>query len=219
MRLSDYRARIRDIADEYGADNIFWSDTMLDRFINDARREFARRTKSIISKETVALVEGQREYSFPTRVIEISEIVHNGKPLAFGGEHILDDIDSEWRTSDNGTPAVWYTRGKTFVVDPAPSSTAISDDSNFTLTCIKIPADLSGSADDTEIRPEHQDIIALMATRKALLRDREFELADRVQRDYVILTNELAKSGLKYEPSVRFIPSSRYYPQDRYEMN
>jgi len=220
MRLSDYRARIRDIADEYGADTSFWSDTMLDRFINDARREFARRTRKIVGTETVALVEGQRVYNFPSNVIDISEITHNNEPLAFAGEHMLNDIDSDWRANTGGTPAYWYKRGKQLIIDPPPDSDAISNDANLTLTCVKYPDDLSGTADDSDIPEEYQDVIALMACWKALLRDKEYEAADRIQRSYVILLKEIAGEDIiRYEPSLRWIPSSRYYPQDRYEMN
>lgn len=105
---------VRDRLDEATAGQ--WTDTQLKRWLNEALRDLARKTKHIKDTTTFATVAGQAEYTAASNIIEIEHAFYapgDGRqcgliPRAFEG---MNNIWGAQQNQAGGDPAMFTTWG------------------------------------------------------------------------------------------------------------
>lgn len=172
--LADIRTDVRSHLDEATARQ--WTDTELNRWINEAARDIARRSESLQVTEDVTAVVDQQEYTLPTDVIRLYRV--EWRPDAGGGIYTMEyrdfnSMDSVWwsqQATGSGYP-VWFTLwgyppSLKLTVYPKPSQAG-----TFKVFYYGLPADAAADGTTVAVPEGWQDLIALYAEYVALRKD------------------------------------------------
>jgi hypothetical protein len=170
MNLKQLRDAARDDLDDGGTRPLF-IDAWLNRRINQAANEAARRARLIEDSETVndgatptpspicvhSVTQGQRTITLDARIILVKRVKLASLDLPTPRQHRadLDLVLPGWETSTQGDVVAYctdFTKGKLYFVNPFPSSDTV------TLTVIREPlATLAADADVPEIAPRYHE--------------------------------------------------------------
>lgn len=82
---------------------------------------------------TFALVADQYEYTLPTDVLQVQEVMWDGKQLDFASIEEWRRDRLEWRTATSSNPTEVAVDGRQLFLYPPPSAAAVSADANLTL--------------------------------------------------------------------------------------
>lgn len=107
-----------------GYENSAWSaDFMLRETINAVKQACYRKDLRHIYDESfrIRLKAGVKSYSLDPEILRIEEITLDGCPLFHTSLQYLDGRVLGWRDYDEGTPRRFYIRGRTLILDRAPS--------------------------------------------------------------------------------------------------
>lgn len=199
--------RIREQIDEATASQ--WSDASLRRWINEAVKDIARRTKCFRASDQFATEANATDYEITTKLVQITHVNYfaNGwpyvRPLTYVDIPTKDSfgwVASTWPQFY----ALWGQPGSMWMIlNPAPPS----DDDYVTYFYYKVPDDLATTttADASTVLsiPEGwDDLIYLYAEYNARRRDQEGQLWIEAKQLYEQGLAELAKNALRWTDQV-----------------
>lgn len=171
--LTDTRARLDETTQR------FWLDTQLTTWINEALRDIARRTETILSfNTTVTAIAGTNKYALPSDVIRVHrvEFVPTGQTLIYPLEpRTYGEMDQVWgiqQSRQQSYPSyfvLWgFSPNITMQVWPVPSQGG-----NFNVYYYRLPVTLANPADIAEIPEGWQDLVPLYVESVAKRKDRD----------------------------------------------
>lgn len=199
--------RIREQIDEPTAAQ--WSDDSIRRWINEAVKDIARRTKCFRDSGTFTTTAGTTDYTITTKLVQITHVNY----LADGWPYVrpLTYIDVPTKDSFGWVAATWpqfyalwgQPGNITMILNPAPPSTG----DTVTYYYYKVPTDLatSSTADAStalSIPEGWDDLIYLYAEYSARRRDQEGQLWVEAKQLYEQGLAELAKNALRWTDQV-----------------
>lgn len=172
--LTSLLADVRDRLDETTANQ--WTDAMLTRWINEGLRDVARRTETLMDRDTIAAVAGVQEYTLGTDMLRVYRVEYKrtGDTQIYNLEYKdFNNLDAVWWTSQaitQNTPSyftMWgYPPAAKLIVYPKPAAAG-----TFTVFFYKTPALLVSGSDVAEIPDGWFDIIVNYCEFVALRRD------------------------------------------------
>jgi len=179
MTLQELRDEVRSLICEKTAGQ--WEDAELNRWLNQGTTDFARKTYVLVNTDPITLVAVQSAYDFPSNVVDVLGIVVDNYPLEFVPEKVLDNDKPTWR-DDAGTPKRYFLRGEKIVFDPTPEAADVAK--TCTATSAKIPTEMSANDNECGLPSVYHSIIPLYAAQVAMMKDREFDEADKFRARY-----------------------------------
>lgn len=214
--LLEVRTDVRSRLDETNAASGYFTDTELNRWINEAQRDIARRAEVLQSFNTsVNAVVGTAKYNLPSDVIRVHriEFVPTGSTQVYPLEsRTYDELDQYWGvnpTTQRSYPsyyAIWGVPGGTSLqvqFYPVPSNTGV-----FNIYYYRLPGALTADGNTLDIPEGWQDLVALyceyVAKRKLRdstwseakqLYDESLENLVAVSRDYTDSPRSLIYRG------------------------
>lgn len=201
--------RIRDRLDEATA--TMWSDDQLRTWINEGARDLARRTETLLDRDTIPVIAGTREYSVPTDVLKINRAEYYVSatdsiyPLEYRQFNAMDAVWHTQQAINSGTPIYFTTWGfppnAKVILYPTPSVAG-----TLRLFVYRLPAELatSTSADantTVEVPAGWDDLVIDYVEYTALRRDRDPRWQEAKQlyeeriNDFWNLSRELSDQG------------------------
>lgn len=202
LTMAQALTRVREQVDESSAAQ--WSQTELRRWIMEAAKDIARRTRCLRSSATVSSVAGQSEYTVSTRLVEVTHADY----LASGwsAPRPLTYVDLHTKASFGYASAfypqffsMWGEPGALKVIlHPAPAASS----ETLTLYYYRLPAeiDLAGTQDSNtvEIPEGWDDLIYLYAEACARRRDQQSDAWKDAFQLYETKLAELSAIALRY---------------------
>lgn len=184
MTLALALTNLRDRLDEPTAGG--WTDATLRRFINEAVREVSRRSESLRTSSSIAVVAGTRDYTGPTDAVRIHEIYYNvtGQSqlaqLRYMDLAAMGNIWGQSQATERSAPVWWTTWGTpptlTIRLFPVPAQAG-----SLTVYYYKLATELAtdGSADSSSLSiPAGWEDVALdYAEYRAFIKSRQPDLA------------------------------------------
>lgn len=185
VTLAQAVTNTRSVLDETTATNRYWSNSELKTWINDAVRDIARRTETIlIFNSSMLAIVGQAKYNLPSDVIRMHRVEFvptNSNQVYPIIASTYDEMDQVWGinpTTQNSYPsqyACWGTPGNmTIQFYPVPAAGGI-----FNLYYYQMPQNLDTAdpgADDSKqlIIPQGwDDLVVNYAAYRALTKARD----------------------------------------------
>lgn len=177
VSLSTIRTDIRSHVSETSA--AFWSDAELNRWINEALRDIARRTLNLQAQVDIPMSANKGEYNAPTDMIQIHRVAYrqsatNETPLEYVDPGRLDDA---WMSNhqQTGTPRYWTMWGwpsagqsGQIKVYPVPSSAT-----TLSVWYYRFPNELLADSQPIEIPAGWHDLIPLYVEIVAKRKDKD----------------------------------------------
>ena len=175
----DVLTLVRDRLDEATAHQ--WTDEQIYRWINEAVRDVARRSESLMITDDVTGVIGQHDYTLPGDIVRVHRV--EWRPTAgniYAMNYVdLKDGDHLWSTTredQEGTPATWslwgFSPNLKLLVYPTPAEAG-----SFKVWSYQMPADLAvngtASGSTVSIPTGWEDLLADYAEYHALRKDRD----------------------------------------------
>lgn len=156
-----------------------WQDTHIRKWINEGMREIARRTETLLDKETINVVAGTDVYNLPADLIRVHRVdyTEGADNIVYPLDMVnLNSLDSfGWGMRTTGRPvacAAWGTNPMQITVFPKPDQTA-----TITVWYYRLPVELAtdGTAGSTPIDlPEGwTDVVKDYVEYRARRRDRD----------------------------------------------
>jgi len=130
------------------------------------------------TEATAGTTDGTRYYSFPSDLLAVESIYHDGIPLRLVTSRELTIYNYDWRNASEGTPLWWYRRGyNDYALHPIPDTT---DTDIVTIYYAGLPP-VPDEDDDTFTIPRaHDGAIVKYCLYKAALKDSSGEGRDRI---------------------------------------
>ena len=158
--LSTLRGYIRLNIEETSAG--YWTDAVLNRYINQAIRHINRKTVYLVSAtpSTISLVAGTRTYAMPTNCPSAERIAYmctdEGKPIPPIGLKGMKDTDGVDLVDGDTTdyPMYWYRSGIQIAFYPIPNAVK-----TVYVWFLQTPTTLSLDADTTPFPNEYDDLV------------------------------------------------------------
>lgn len=173
--LSEMRTRVREYLDESTAR--FWTDTNLDRWINDAARDISRRAEVLQDTDQVAVSASTQEYTLGSdvlRVYRVEWVPDSSTDYRYSLEYRdFNSMDAIWwsqQTSTEGFP-YWYTLwgyppSLKIIVYPTPSESG-----TLYVRHYRTPAEATSDGDTVEVPEGWVDLVPMYAEYVALRKD------------------------------------------------
>lgn len=199
--LQDLRDDVRSRIDEVTP--AFWTPEEVDRAINEALRDVARRTETLQSIKSYDVSPGKQTYDAPHDQLRIHRVEYRSSssyviPLEFQPFHAIDNL---WwsNPSSGGTPRWWTYWGTPGVESsqlylfPVPSET-ISD--GLRVFYYRLPAPLSDPRTKAELPVGWEDLIPLYAEHVARRKDNDsrwreaYDLYESRLKDLMMVTRQ-----------------------------
>jgi len=173
-----YQDELRDRLDEASA--AFWTNKQIQRWLNQAVRDIARKTEWLRSRDSQSVVPGTQEYTTPLDAIRIhrAEYVRTGDnqvyPLEYRDWNAMDNVWWTQQTITSQTPAFWTMWGAvpnlSVALYPIPSTAG-----TLKLFYYKAPAELAVDDSDAavvlEVPEGWEDLVLQFAEYCALRKD------------------------------------------------
>ena len=176
--LSDIRNRVRSLMDE-DSNSIFLTDSVLNRFINDAERDIAIKTGCIENIDSAITAISSRSVKFSGYKVNYVEYVHSSG-LSLGLKRTT--LEHLGRIPINGSdPQYWVQWGGNIIIEPVPNYTY-----NLNVYVTDYPhVEMSNDTDEPTIPSSfHEDIVKYSLFR-SLLRDRKYNHASFIYNGYI----------------------------------
>lgn len=197
--LEDLRTDVRSHVDESIA--VFWTDTELDRWVNEALREVGRRTETIQRQKSYTVVSGQEAYTLPDDMLRIYRVEYRRttdyiQPLEFRPFNEMDSIWGFSRTAGGASPeyySIWSypgEGGQGLYIYPIPQEN-IND--GLRVFYYAVPRNLEADDDVAEIPAGWEDLVPLYVEYTA----RRKEASDNRWREAYELFETRLKEMLK----------------------
>ena len=120
--LADLETRVQDYLDKEVDEAGRFTQTRLDRAINDGYIDFCNKTRSKNRTASVTTVVSQSAYDLPDDMLRPVRIVYNDTELTPTTYDALNRERVGWQEEDAGTPDSWYINAAgSIAVVPAPS--------------------------------------------------------------------------------------------------
>ncbi len=172
--LLDLREDVRSRLNEVSAR--FWQDAELDRWINQALTEVARRSETLQDRAEITTAADVQEFSMPVdtiRVYRVEWMPDAGTPIYPLEYRDFSSMDQIWYTSQNVTTGIpslfsmWgYPPQLKVVLYPKPSQ-----DGRIRVFYYRLPATIVSDIDTAEIPAGWESLIALHCEYVALRKD------------------------------------------------
>lgn len=190
---------LRERLDEASAQQ--WSDTALQRWLNEGCKDIARKTESLLTTANITGVAGTQSYTAPTDLIRINRIEWQATgedmkyPLDYRFFNAADEIWYSSQSVTQGRPEIWTYWGTvpalTITLYPTPSAGG-----TIKVFYYKLPAEVSGGT-ALPIPEGWEDCVYAYAEAKALRADRDprwqeaqAEYQEKIN-DMLVLTGQL----------------------------
>lgn len=172
MTPSDLETYVRQAYNAVG-DNFFPQAEILNHFYT-AQMQLATLTNCIQNVYTTTSVQGQREYSKPTRCISIFKMYYNGERMR-PNDLIDDDAVTGNRQDDDGegTPINYQEFGENFYVRPLPSDST----STFRIYSFDAPNTVTASG-TLDVPSRYHMYLADYALFRMFAKDKNQAMAD-----------------------------------------
>lgn len=163
IKLEDIRASARsELADSGGKR---WSDADLNRWINQGRREAARRALIFEAySNAITTVGGTQEYSLPSDFIAPKYITWDGWPLTRIGVK-----DGKPKTPSQGTSSGFYIWAGKIGLYPIPGSAA-----SLEIWYYQVPSTDLVDGNSIDLTVEDEDLYVLFAVARAKRQDQDW---------------------------------------------
>lgn len=171
MSVSDAKTEIRAILNEPSA--IFWSDTELESWIEQATTDISSKTLCVEASDTIALVLSQLEYSEPTGCIKVYAAHFDNKGLVKIHPRQLAHVTAV----SSGTPQYYYHFAGKVGIYPLPDAGAAGD--SVTILFSK------ESVTFTDLPNEYQPYAILFAAAKAKLKEGKYAQSAQIMAQYL----------------------------------
>jgi len=171
--LSDVRTDVRDHLDEATA--AYWGNTELDRWINEATRDIARRAEVLQSVDNIDTVAGTQEYTMASNTLRVyrvewipsSSLIY---PLEYRDFHSMDQVWWTQQETQEGFP-YWYTMwgfppNLKLIAYPTPSEVGV-----LRVRYYRLPTEAENDGDTLEVPQGWHDLISLWCEFTALRKD------------------------------------------------
>lgn len=173
VTLKDVRDELRERLNELNARQ--WSDSILNKWINEGARDLARRTECIRDRATINLVVGTQEYTGPTDAIRIHRVEYRESDRTITLEYRdFNSMDQVWWTAQRdteGIPGLYTMWGMPpslkLVLFPTPSVASTT----LTVYYYRYPANVQSDMSTVECPEGWYDAIVTYAEMMALRRD------------------------------------------------
>lgn len=176
VTLSTARTAIRERLDETTA--TFWSNTELNRWINEACRDIARATESLRDTSTIAVtLPSTYNYTLPSDTIRVHNVewVRTGDTQIYPLEptRVTGAEAMGWTNQDtSGNPQMFFTWGFSgdaqLYVWPKPDAAG-----TITLYYYRFPAEVSSDGANVEVPNGWEDLVYDYAEYRARLKDND----------------------------------------------
>lgn len=173
-----------DVLDKLNNGGGFWTPTQIDRWINEAQRDIARRAETIQDISTsIPIFPGIPKYQLPADVIRVHRVefipVQNGSPSGYQIYPVqlttYDEMDQRWGVIQNqqmSYPAFACMWGAPPTLQmqffPVPSQPG-----NINIFYYRVPKTLTDDNDVLEVPTGWEDLVALYAEYVARRKDRD----------------------------------------------
>jgi hypothetical protein len=181
------RDDVRGHIDEASAS--FWTDAQLNTWVNDALRDIARRTETLQTIGTVAVVAGTRSYTlnfspnlFRVHRVEFDPGPGQGPiyPLEARNFYELDQVWGSQQAQQRAYPDYWalfgFPPGLSIYLFPVPSQAG-----NLNVYYYRLPATATADTDVLEVPEGWWDLVTLYAEVHALRKDADPRFTDAAQ--------------------------------------
>lgn len=189
MQLSELRADVRAELDEDTAG--FWTDAMLNRWINAGNLDIARRLEDLEATELQDSVASQANYDLPSDCLDykLKRVLYkndgtNYEPLYWIDFVQLNSIEGDQSNTltDTGKPLRFYLWENDIWLQPVPAA-AVTD--GLKLYYYKRPATLTEDTDTPEHQTQLHSLIVLYACYRGLKRDTLYTDSQRYFDEYL----------------------------------
>lgn len=197
--LADLRTDVRNHVDEN--DPTFWQDSELDRWVNEALREVARRSETLQAVQSYTIEADRESYPCPEDMLRIYSVEYRqsqGTTLNLDYMRFNDLQDFSSRTNSGGTPQWWSMWGfpgttdtdQLFIV-PIPSET-ISD--GLRVYYYRLPRELADDEDEADIPAGWEDLVPLYVEYTARRKEAQDNRWQEAQQLFETRLNEMLKT-------------------------
>ncbi len=196
--LLELRTRIRDISNDKDATTIpyFVSDAQLNRWINDAERDIAKKALCINNIDSLTTTASTRAVAFSGhRVVYLEHLISATEGIGLKKIHPLH---AGRQRQEGESPQKWFESGSNVYVEPILVAA-----SNLKAYVADFPsAEMSSDAHTPKIPDEYQLLIILYAFEKVLHKEKRYGQAAQIKSIY---ENELFHT---YLDKTAIIPDS-----------
>lgn len=182
--LSDVRTDVRSRLDESSAR--LWTDAELNRWINEALRDIARRCETLQAYDDINVTANTQEYTLPTDLLRVYRVEYRPTggqvfPLEYRDFNSMDSVWYSQQTSSRGRP-YWFTMwgfppSLKIILYPTPAST----DGAIRVYHYRLPAEVSTDGATLELPSGWHDLVALYCEYIALRKDADPRWAEAKQ--------------------------------------
>lgn len=176
VTLAAARLALRERLDEASARQ--WSDTMLDRWLNEGAKDIARRAEVLQSTATIDCETGTQSYELPEDMIRAHRAVWTSDgetasyPLEYRDFHSADAVWWTQQAITQGRPQMFTMWGAPGAVQAVLYPTPATDGS-LTLLYYRLPATATLDSDTLDLPAGWEDAAYTYASYQAMLQDRD----------------------------------------------
>ncbi len=166
----DVRSRLNEVSQR------FWQDSELDRWINQALTEVARRSETLQDRAEITTTANLQEFAMPVdtiRVYRVEWMPTSGTPIYPLEYRDFSSMDGAWYTSQDmttGTPALYsmwgYPPNLKIILYPKPAEAG-----RIRVFYYRLPATIASDIDTAEIPAGWENLVALHCEYVALRKD------------------------------------------------
>ena len=180
--LADIRYRVRTILNELTAS--LWTDSCLNRIIDDANKDSAIKGACIVNTDTITTVASSRFVPIMGYLVKAVEYLPST-----GSKYCLVKITPNMVghvTLNGSAPQYWYQWGKQIGIEPVPNAAY-----NLSVSVIDFPAgEMTSDADEPDVPASFQTILAYYTVYKALLRSGKYSSSAMMYKQYLHALSE-----------------------------
>ena len=163
--------------------------TDINRWINEAQLDIARKTDALLETTTIPTVVGQSAYVLPGDFLRVDRVSFDAKVLYKTNSQELDSKNPNRSASDarRAAPVEFYVRRKNINIYPAPEKVG-----SLTIEWVGRPALVTPPTDTPEVPVEYHAMLARYALSRAYELDGMHQEATTTMTEY----NELMGWGI-----------------------
>lgn len=190
--LGEVVQTLRDrLDDDSGSPSIFWGEEEIRRYLNEGRRDLARRVECVQTLATIATISGTQQYTMPADVVRVYRVEFQDAssqvwPLEYRDFNSLDQIWGTWqRTTTSSRPYLYTMWGYPPNLELTLYPTPVDTGNTVRVFYYSVPDNMAvdGTDDDTDIGipTGWEDAIVQYAEYVALRKDKAPEWQEAKQ--------------------------------------
>lgn len=194
----------------------FWTDANFVSYCDEAQKYVVRETKCLEAISTSTSVSGTQGYALPSDYLALRRLLYDGEKVFKVDFNDMDDANLD-ESEHSGEPTSFYIWNETIYFIPIPNKTGDS----IKIYYYKSPETISATTDTLETNSAYDDVIVTYMVYLALLKDKEYEMADYQMQEcnakLLLLKRHLKESNLTRPPRFRLARNlSNREPLDEY---